>query len=129
MAGDVGHLKGLRAGGLDQHRPGVGLEQLFNAGAGQRIEIGDLEAVAGEHAVAEIARGPVDIVSHQKMFAGLQHREQRGGDRGQSRGHEANAGALRAFQRHRHVLQRPGRRRAMPPIGELAAVGESSAVA
>jgi hypothetical protein len=120
---NVGHLKGLRAGRLDQHGAGVRLEQLFDAGADQGIEKGGLDAVAGEHAVAEIARGPVDIVGHQQMVAGFQHRQQGGGDGGQSRGHQPYAGAFRTFQRHQHVLERPGGRRAVSAIGELAAVG------
>ena len=106
--GNVGHLEGLRARRFDQHRPGVGLEQAGDAGADQRIEIAGLDAVAGEHAVAEIARRPVGVVADQQMVAGLQHREQGGGDRGQARGRDADAGALRAFQRHQRVLQRRG---------------------
>ena len=121
--GDVGHLEGLRARRLDQHRPGVGLEQSFDAGTDQRIEKIGLDAVAGEHVVAEIARRPVDIVGHQQMIAGLEHREQGGRDRRQPRGNQPDAGALRAFQRHQHVLERARGRRALAPIGELAAMG------
>ena len=121
--GNVGHLEGLRAGRLDQHRPGVRLEQVFDAGADQGIEIGGLDAIAGEHAVAEIARRPVDVVTDQKMIAGLEHREQGGGDRGKARRREPDAGALRAFQRHQHLLQRPGGRRAVAAVLELAAMG------
>ena len=88
----------MRAGRLDQHRLGVGLEQAFDPGADKWVEIADLDAVAGEHAVAEIARGAVDVVGHQHMIAGAQHREQGGGDRGQPRRRQPDAGALRAFQ-------------------------------
>ena len=94
--GDVAHFKRLRAGRIDQHRPGVELEQFFDGIPDQQIEIGDLDAIAGEHAVAEIARGPIDVVGHQYMIAGLQHREQGGGDRGEARRRDANARALRA---------------------------------
>ena len=121
--GDVAHFKRLRAGRLDQHRPGIGLEQAFDCTADQRIEIADLDAVAGQHAVAEIARGAVDVVGHQQMVADLQHREQGGGDGGESRRRQPDAGALRAFQRHQHVLQRARGRRAVTPVGEFGAVG------
>ena len=67
--------------------------------------------------------GPIDVVADQQMIAGLQHREQGGGDRRQARGRDADAGALRAFQRHQRVLQRPGGRRAVAAILELAAMG------
>ena len=53
--GDIAHFKRLRAGRLDQHRLGVGLEQAFDGGTDQRIEIADLDAVTGQHAVAEVA--------------------------------------------------------------------------
>ena len=75
---DVGHFEGLRAGRLDQNGAGVRLEQVGDAGADQGIEIAGLDAVAGQHAVAEIARGPVGIVADQQMIAGLQHRQQGG---------------------------------------------------
>jgi hypothetical protein len=57
------------------------------------------------------------------MIAGLENRQQRRADGRQSGRGEANAGALRAFQRHQHVLQRPGGRRAVPAVLELAAMG------
>ena len=79
--GDVAHFKRLRAGRFHQHCLGVGLEQAFDCSADQWIEIADLDAVAGEHAVAEVSRGAVDVVGHQHMIAGAQHRKQGGGDR------------------------------------------------
>ena len=121
--GDVAHLERLRAGRFHQHRLGVRLEQAFDCSADQRIEIADLDAVAGEHAVAEIARRAVDVIGHQHMIAGAQHREQGGGDRRQPRRRKANACALRAFQRHQHVLQRACGRRAVTSVGEFGAVG------
>ncbi len=120
---DIRHLERLRARRLHQHRAGVGLEQRLDARADQRIEIGGLDAVAGQHAVAEIARGPVDVVADQDVVAGLQHREQGGRDRRQPRRHDADAGALRPLQRHQRVLERPGRRRAVTAIRELAPMG------
>ena len=41
---DVLHLEGLRARRLDEHRAGVRLDQLRDAGADQRIVIGGLDA-------------------------------------------------------------------------------------
>ena len=123
IGGNVGHFEGLRARRLDQHRAGVRLEQLVDAGADQRIEIGGLDAIAGEHAVAEIARGPVGVVADQEVVAGLQHREQGGARSRPGPRREADAGALRAFQRHQHVLQRPGGRGAVAAVLELAAMG------
>ena len=81
--GNIGHLEGLRARRLDQHGAGVRLEQRADACADQRIEIGGLDAIASQHAVAEIARRPVGVVANQQMVAGLGHREQGGGDRRQ----------------------------------------------
>ena len=120
---EVGHLEGLRAWRLDQHGPGVRLEQFLDAGADLRVEIGGLDAVARQHAIAEIARRTIDVVADQQMIARLRHRQQRGGDRGKTRGRDAHARALRALQRHHHVLQRPRGRRAVAAIGEFAAMG------
>ena len=120
---NVGHLEGLRSRRLDQHRPGVGPEQVGNAGADQGIEIGGLDAIAGQQAIAEIARRPVDVVADQKMIAGLQHREQGRGNRRQARGRKTDAGAVRAFDRHQRLLQRLGRRRSVTAVLELAAMG------
>ena len=121
--GNVGHFEGLRARGFDQHRPGIGLEQAGDAGADQRIEIADLDAVTGEDAIAEIAGGTIGIVADQQVIAGLQHREQGGGDRGQARGRDTDAGALRAFERHQRLLQCLGGRGSPPAILEFAAMG------
>ena len=120
---DVGHFEGLRARRLDQNGAGVRLEQAGDAGADQGIEIAGLDAVAGQHAVAEIARRPVDIVADQHMIAGFQHRKQGGADRRQARGRETDARALRAFERHQRVLQRPGGRRAVAAVLKFAAMG------
>ena len=100
-----------------------GPEQFGNAGADQRIEIGRLDAIAGQQAIAKIARRPVGVVADQEMIAGFQHREQGRGDRRQARGRKTNAGALRTFDRHQRFLQRLGRRRSVTAILELAAMG------
>ena len=121
--GDVGHFEGLRTGRLDQHRPGVRLEQLLDAAADLRIEIAGLDAVARQQPVAEVAGGAIDVVADQQMIARLGHRQQGGGDRGEPRGRNADAGALRAFQPHHHILQRPRGRRAVAAIGVFGAVG------
>ena len=57
------------------------------------------------------------------MIAGIQHRQQGGGDRRQARGRNADARALRAFERHQRFLQRLGGRGAVAAILELAAMG------
>ena len=57
------------------------------------------------------------------MIAGFQHREQGGGDRRQPGGRDADARALRAFERHQRLLQRLGGRGAPPAILEFAAMG------
>ena len=114
--GDVRHFERLRARRLDQHRPGVRLEQRLDAGADQGIEIGGLDAIAGQQAVAEIPRRPVDVVADQKMIAGFQDRQQRRADRRQAGRRQPDAGALRAFERHQHVLQRPRGRRPVAAI-------------
>ena len=118
-----GISKDCEPGRFDQHGPGVGLEQGGDAGADQRIEIGGLDAVAGQQAVAEIAGRTVGVVADQKMIAGLQHREQGGGDRRQAGGRDTDARALRAFERHQRLLQRLGGRRSVAAILELAAMG------
>ena len=118
-----GIVEGSRARRLDQHRARIRLEQFFDTGADHWIVVGGLDAIAGEQAVAEIARGPVDVVADQDVVAGLQHREQRRGNRGKARWRETDAGALWAFQLHQHVLQRPRGRRAVPSILVFGAVG------
>src|SRR5437762_11250113 len=57
------------------------------------------------------------------MIAGFQYREQRRADGRSPGGRDADASALRAFQYHHRVLQRPGRRGAAAAILELAAMG------
>ena len=123
MARNVRHLERLRARRLDQHRAGIRLEQLVDAGADQGIEIGGLDAIARQHAVAEIARRTIGVVADQEMVAGLGDREQGGRDRSQAGRRKADAGALRPFQRHQRILQRPRGRRAVAAILELAAMG------
>ena len=119
----VGHLEGLRTRRLDQYGARVRLEQLFDAGADQRIEIAGLDAIARQDAVAEIAGRPIGVVADQDVVAGFAHREQGGRDRGQSRRCKTDARALRSFQRHQQILQRARRRRAAAAILELAAMG------
>ncbi len=76
--GNVLHLEALRAGHFDEHRARVRLEQFVDGGADQRIVIRCLDAHALEHAVAEIAGGPVDAVGDQDVVARAGDREQRG---------------------------------------------------
>ncbi len=119
----IRHLEGLRAGGFDQHRPGVGLEQARNPRADHRIEIGGFDAIARQQAVAEIARGPIDIVANQQMVAGLENCEQGCGDRCEARRGDADTGTLWSFKRHQGLLQGSRRRGTMTAVLELAAMG------
>ena len=120
--GNIRHLEGLRARRFQQHGAGIGLEQLFNSRTDCGIEIAGLDAITGQHAIAEIARGPVHIVADQEVVACLQHRNQGGRNRREPGGHQADAGALRSLQGHQRLLQRPGGRRTEPAILELAAM-------
>ena len=123
MAGTSGISKDCEPGASTRTARVFGLNRSAMPTADQGIEIAGLDAVAGQHAVAEIARRPVDIVADQHMIAGLQHRQQGGADRRQARGRKTDAGALRAFERHQRILQRPGGRRAVAAVLELAAMG------
>jgi hypothetical protein len=96
---------------------------LCDAGADQGIEITGFDAVTGEQSVAEISRRAVGVVADQQMIARLQHCEQGGGDRRQSRRRNSDAGTLRAFERDHRLLQRLGSRRSAAAILELAAMG------
>ena len=68
---NVLHLERQRARRLGEHRARVGLEQLRDIRAEQRIVVGRLDAEALQHRVAEIARRPVDGVGDQQVIAGL----------------------------------------------------------
>ena len=81
-------------------------DQPLDAGAGQRVVIGRLDAEAGQHAIAELASGCVGGIHHQEMIAGLEEAHQRLDDRGLAR-----AGDHRAIARHRAPRQRPRARR------------------
>ena len=119
----VGHFEGLRAGRFHHHHACVRLDQRLDAGADQRIEIGGLDAIARQHAIAEIAGRAIGAVGHEDVVAGLKHGQQRRGDRRKAGGHEAHTGAARAFQRHQRLLQCLGRGGAVPAILILAAMG------
>ena len=123
IAGMSGISKDCEPGASTSTALVFGLNNLVDAGADQGIEIAGFDAVAGQHAVAEIARRAVGIVADQDMIAGLQHREQGGGDRRQARGRKPDARALRAFERHQRLLQRLRGRGSAAAILELAAMG------
>ncbi len=120
--GDVRHLKGLRSRRLDQYCCGGRPEQFLNARANQWVVIGGLYAEARQKPVAEIARGPVDVVADQNMIAGLGHRQQGCADCRQPGRRKAYAGALGAFERHQRFLQRLRGWRAVTAVLVLAAV-------
>ena len=123
IAGMSGISKDCEPGASTSTALVFGLNSCGDAGADQGIEIAGFDAIAGEHAVAEIAGRAVGVVADQQVIAGLQHREQGGGDRRQARGRKADARALRAFERHQRLLQRLGGRGSAAAILELAAMG------
>ncbi len=123
MAGMSGISKDCEPGASTSTARVFGLNSFSMPRADQRIEIGGLDAIAGQQAVAEIARGPVHIVADQDVVARLAHREQGGRDRRKSGGRKADAGALRPFQRHQRVLQRAGGRRTVAAILVFAPMG------
>ncbi len=67
--GNIGHFERLRARRFDHYRFGVRLEQGGDAGADHGIEIAGFDAVAGQHAIAEISRRPIGVVANQQMIA------------------------------------------------------------
>jgi hypothetical protein len=79
---DVLHLEGLRTRGLGEHRRRVRPQQRLDAGAERRVVIGRRDAEGLEHAVAELARRPVDRIRYEEVVAGLEAGHQGERDRG-----------------------------------------------
>ena len=113
-----------RARRFHEHGAGVGLDQRGDAAADQRIVIGRGDAVALEHAIAELPRGLVDAVGHQQMIAGLEHRKQRGRNRREPGRQKRNAGAIGPFERAQRVFKRLRSRRAAAPVKIAGAARE-----
>src|SRR6185437_12915634 len=88
-----------------------------------RVEISGLDSVARQKSIAEMSGRAIDVVADEDVIAGLQHGQQRGGDRRHSRRNEADACALLAFQRRQCILQGPGGRSAVPSVMEFSAMG------
>ncbi len=111
---DVLHFEGQRARRFGKDQLGVGLDQLGDAGADLRIEIGDLDPEALEDDFADLARRAVGAVDHQQVIAGIEKRHQRGVDGGQSR--RRGDGAVSAFQFGHRFFEGEGGRRAIAPV-------------
>src|SRR5262245_66457090 len=102
--------------GDSEYGAGVGLEQRGDALADQRVVIGRGDAVAREHAVAELARRLIGAVGDQQVITRVERREQGGRDRSETRRHQRNAGAVGPFERAQRVLERLRRRGAAATV-------------
>ncbi len=113
----------MRTGRLGEHDPRVWLEQFRDTGADQRIVIGRFDAQPLEHAVAEVARRPVNAVGDKDMVAGARGGEQGGGDGRKSRREQCDAGAGLAIELAQRIFQCFRGGRAASPITVARAVG------
>ena len=111
---NVLHLEGQRARRLAIDDFGVGLDQLADALADQRIVIGRLDSAFLQNTLAEIARRPIGRVDHQAMVAGAQQGLQWRRHRRQPRRHQH--AAIAAFDPRQERFEREGSRRAVQPI-------------
>ena len=111
----VMHFKGQRARRLDEHHAGVGLQQLADPGADQRVVVAGLDAQTRQQAIAQGPRRLVAGIAHQQVITRLQQGQQRGADRGQTRRRQQAIGS--AFQCAERLFQGHGGFAAMPPIG------------
>ena len=116
------HLERMRARALHEHRPGPFADQVRDPGADHRVVIGRRHAEALEEALAERTGRPVDAVDHQKLVAGLQHRQQRPSDRRRARWIEPSRRGA-GLELGKGLLQRPARRRAVASVMERAVLG------
>ena len=80
MAGTSCTSKVCEPGELGEHHLGVGLEQLLDAGANQRIVIGGLDPEPLQHVVAEPPRRAVDAVGDEHMVSRREKGEEGRGD-------------------------------------------------
>ena len=93
---------------------------LCDRAADQWVVIGGLDAEPLQHVIAEAPRRPIDAVRDEHLVAGRHESEQRGGDGRQAGRREQRA--VSAFELGDRFFERPHRRRAEPPIGEVLIV-------
>ena len=84
--------------------------------ADQRVVIGRLDAAAGQHLLAEVARRAVARIDHQHMVAAFEAGLQRRGDRGEARRHQHRA--IAALDGRHRLFEREGGRRAEQTVAD-----------
>ncbi len=100
---DIKHFKQQRAGRLHIQNLGVQAQLRFQIGR-RRAAIRDLDTHAVQYGLIQVAHRSVGTIGDQDVVAAIQDAE-----KGQGNGTQAGRrqkGALRAFQRTEHVLQR-----------------------
>ena len=111
-------LEGIAARAFEVDDAGLRRDQCVDAGADVRIEILGDHAIALEQGGGKGARRPIDRVAHQHMVTGLAVGQQRHRDRGQTRGHDGRAAAVRcAFDFGQRIHECHGGGRARSGIG------------
>ncbi len=117
--GDVLHLEGQRAGRLQHDDAGLfaGQAHQLVGRHGLRV-VAHADAEAPQQPVAEQLGGPIGVVAHQHLVAGLQHSQQSSGHGREAGGIQARAGG--PLHLRDGVAQGVARRQADAAVGVLA---------